>query len=263
MTITIAEKDKDPKTYPDGYIIAGDGFYEKTTNGWISHMTKVDTIPDLPEMKDSTFLVLKMPKIPFGIILDAWDFFRAVSTKYKGEAIVLLTYDEKTYGLVAPKQEVSGASLSYKTEDCKNVVGTIHSHNTMSAFHSGTDDKDEEKMDGIHLTLGNVMESFPSISCSATKNGERFMFRVDSLFKMDDVTRTLNMEESIKQVDEKKHAYEWDKEKDKGRYAGWGNQHGRNCVTDPGFDHYDKGDYEEGVGGDFSDWSKKYKEEFK
>ena len=254
--VTIAEKDKDPQTYPDGYIVAGDGFYEKTTNGWISHMTKVDTIPDLPSMKEKTFLVLKMPKIPFGIILDAWDFFRAVSAKYKGEAIVLLTYDEKNYNIVAPKQEVSGASLNYKTEDCKNVIGTIHSHNTMSAFHSGVDDKDESKMDGIHLTLGNVMESFPSISCSATKNGERFMFRVNVLFKMDDASRTLDIEEALKQVSERTYQHQ----DTSGRYYGWGNQSGRNCVTESAFDRYDKDSgYDDGVGGDFAKWVKQYK----
>jgi len=201
-----AVKNKAPQDYEDGYIIAGDGIYEKRSSGWISHMTKIESIPDLPEIGECTFLKIKLPKIPFGLILDSWDFFREVSKKFKGEAIVLLTYDEKSFGLIAPKQEVSGSSLKYDTDGCVNVIGTIHSHNTMSAFHSGVDDADEQKMDGIHITLGNVLESFPSISCSATKNGERFMCRVDSLFDFKETDRVLDIPKSLENVKDRIYA---------------------------------------------------------
>ena len=36
------------------------------------------------------------------------------------------------------------------------LYGTIHSHCNFSAFHSGTDDRDEIEFDGLHITIGNV-----------------------------------------------------------------------------------------------------------
>ncbi len=42
------------------------------------------------------------------------------------------------------------------TEFAYQRFGTIHSHASASAFHSGTDDKDEEGFDGLHITIGNV-----------------------------------------------------------------------------------------------------------
>lgn len=37
-----------------------------------------------------------------------------------------------------------------------SLFGTIHSHAAVGAFHSGTDDNDEKKFDGLHITIGNV-----------------------------------------------------------------------------------------------------------
>jgi hypothetical protein len=44
----------------------------------------------------------------------------------------------------------------------------------MSAFHSGTDDKDEVDFDGLHITVGNMDNDLISISCSIVANGTRF-----------------------------------------------------------------------------------------
>jgi hypothetical protein len=55
-------------------------------------------------------------------------------------------------------------------------VGDIHSHASMSAFHSGVDDKDDG--DGIHITVGDLDEIIKkgtvSISCSFVSNKIRF-----------------------------------------------------------------------------------------
>jgi hypothetical protein len=46
------------------------------------------------------------------------------------------------------------------------MVGTIHSHCDFSAFHSGTDERDEATFDGLHLTFGNVNRENFSIAGS-------------------------------------------------------------------------------------------------
>ena len=202
--IQMSEKEKTIDEYEDGYIIAGDGFYEKKSTSWISHLTKIDSIPSLALLNDEIFLKLTMPKMPMGMIMDAWEFFRKVNKEYDSEAIALIVYDDVKYRLIIPEQTVTSTSLDYTSTGIYNVIGTIHSHNTMAAFHSGTDDADESKFDGIHITLGHVNEkSFPTFSCSITKNGERFMFRLDEMFDFSKMDNELNIEEAMNKVSKK------------------------------------------------------------
>jgi len=141
------------------YIIAKGGIYLKKKLDLVESLTPVDKISFLEDMP--TYASLDIPKIParqFGSIVG---FFRKVESMYKSEAIVLLYYNKskKTYRIYVPKQEVSGASLSYTGEHTIKdhiLIGSIHSHSSRSAFHSGVDVGDEEKFDGIHMTLGKM-----------------------------------------------------------------------------------------------------------
>jgi len=45
------------------------------------------------------------------------------------------------------------------------LFGTIHSHAGISAFHSGTDDRDEIHFDGLHITVGNLDKPSRSYAC--------------------------------------------------------------------------------------------------
>jgi len=204
--IQIAEKGKAIKEYEDGFIIAGDGFYEKKSSDWITHMTRVKNIDELPSLNENVFLKLTMPKMPMGIVLDAWKFFRQVSQTHNSEAVGLIVYDDIKYKFIIPEQEVTSASLDYISEGIYNVIGTIHSHNKMSAFHSGTDDADESQFDGIHITMGDMDKiSFPSFSCSVTKNGERFMFSLDEMIDFTNATSELDILEAMKKVKKKSY----------------------------------------------------------
>ena len=60
------------------------------------------------------------------------------------------------------------------------MAGTIHSHAAMSAFHSGTDDHDEQFFDGVHITIGKL-DSVPEYSCSLVVHGKRAMFDASQL----------------------------------------------------------------------------------
>lgn len=74
-----------------------------------------------------------------------------------------------------PTQTATGASAKYEEAPKKEgwqVVGTIHSHGSMSAFHSGVDDADEKNFDGVHITIGRC-DSVPEYSCSLVVQGKR------------------------------------------------------------------------------------------
>ena len=141
------------------YIIAKGGIYLKKKLDLIESLTPVDKISFLEDLP--VFARLDIPKISAKMFGNIISFFREVYKLYRSEAVVLIFYskDKKSYKVFVPDQEVSGASLSYeatKTIKGFQLIGTIHSHANMSAFHSGVDVNDEKSFDGIHMTLGKM-----------------------------------------------------------------------------------------------------------
>jgi len=59
------------------------------------------------------------------------------------------------------------------------TVASVHSHCSFSAFHSGTDIADEEYIEGLHITIGDVDEDHFSLVASIVSNRKRF--KVDPL----------------------------------------------------------------------------------
>ena len=163
------------------YIIAKDGIFLKKKMGILESLVKVDKISILEDISSFARMhIAKIPRVKFAKIVS---FFREVHSIFQSESIVLLYYniDTMKYRIVVPNQKVSGFSLSYvkqPTPDSEILLGTIHSHGSMGASHSGIDDKDEIDFDGLHITVGDVDEKNEnnfSLSCSIVSNGQRFM----------------------------------------------------------------------------------------
>jgi PRTRC genetic system protein A len=160
------------------YIVAKEGVFLKKKLGIMESIAPVDNISILDSV--STMAKLHIRRISgknFGKVIN---FFKAVYKEHRSESIVLLFYDEakKRYKIFPPRQKVTAASLDYNrgiTVDGMTMIGTIHSHGSMSAFHSGTDDDDEKSFDGLHITIGDVDDEEVSISASIIANGYRFM----------------------------------------------------------------------------------------
>ena len=178
--------DKEQGLPPDDicYIIGKGGAYLKKKLDLIESLTPVDRISFLDEV--DTYAKINIPKIPVNLMANIIGFFRKVYELHKSESIVLLYYNkkEKTYKLYVPEQEVTAAGLDYKTDKTIQnhiLVGTVHSHASMSAFHSGIDDRDERRFDGLHITIGKVNDpEFFDISVSIVVNGMRQRMTADS-----------------------------------------------------------------------------------
>ena len=158
------------------YIIAKGGIYLKKKLDLIESLTPVDKISLLEDIP--TFAKINIPIISTKMFGNILGFFKEVYRLYKSEAIVLLFYNKnkKSYKVFVPEQEVSRASLSYETtKTIKDhiLIGSIHSHGSMTAFHSGTDVGDEAKFDGLHLTIGKVDETLFDVCGSIAVNGMR------------------------------------------------------------------------------------------
>lgn len=175
------------------YLITKDGVFLNKKAGLITAMVKVEGICFLESVKPTA--KIHLPKIPASVMAQALSFFCRIHDDLDSEANLMLHYseDQKRFEFSCPLQVVTCASAKYKASERLEgyqLVGTIHSHNTMSAFHSGTDDSDEEYFDGLHLTVGRI-NKFPefSISCSVMVNGQRFKLEpeevIDGLTKVE------------------------------------------------------------------------------
>jgi len=179
------------------YIVAKDGIFLKKKLGVMESIAPVKNISILKEIE--TMARMHITKIPTPMIAKTLEFFRTVNTDIKGsEAIVLNYYNEENgkHKIEAPFQKVSGAALDYTkpaSPEGWTMIGTIHSHNTMSAWHSSIDDADEKHFDGLHITIGNVDEEYASISASIVSNGTRFM--VDPRDYIDGIRLVVDIDE--------------------------------------------------------------------
>ena len=163
---------------PICYIIAKNGVFIKKSTGIVNSLTKVKQISFLEELTQTASI--DIPKIPSKLVGHVIGFFRDVYDEYKSEAAVLLYYNQenKQFRIHAPKQTVSAASVNYKPENENGpegyvLLGTIHSHANMSAFHSGTDVHDEEDFDGLHITFGRMANQNIDMCSSIAINGHR------------------------------------------------------------------------------------------
>lgn len=160
------------------YIVAKEGIFLKKKMGIMDSIAPVDSISILESV--SAKAQMHIAPIPATLFAKVIDFFAQVYQEYRGEAIVLLFYNEETqkYKIIPPAQKVSSASLDYNrsiTIEGYTMIGDIHSHGSMSAFHSGIDDDDERSFDGLHITVGNANNDEVSLSGSIVANGYRFM----------------------------------------------------------------------------------------
>ena len=180
------------------YIVCKEGTYLKKKLGIMESITPVKNISILETVEMMATMHIKpIPGTKFAPVID---FFRKVYDEHRGEAIVLLFYNEekKTYKIVAPSQEVSSAGVDYTraiTIDGYIMVGDIHSHANFSAFHSGVDDADEKSFDGLHITIGNNGDNEVSISASIVSNGQRFICNPEDY--INGVLRTVDIDEVV------------------------------------------------------------------
>lgn len=110
------------------------------------------------------------------ILMFVLNFFKRLSERYEVEALVHILYDtiHRKYTLRVPKQELTAVSVdSVMEEDYPDYlihVMDIHSHNTMPAKFSDTDDRDE-KATRLYAVAGRFDQVFPEIAVRASCGG--------------------------------------------------------------------------------------------
>ena len=168
------------------YVTAKNGLFKvtKTDIGLFKELLQefTDEISGIPAMEPGVDLVI--PKIPMKHLVDALSFYRDVNTKDRAEASVLFfwnTHDKVLPELTGlsndgklviycPKQENSAALSNFTADenvkwlrDNLSLLLETHSHNTMDAFFSGTDDANEN-MTQFYGVWGRVTSKEPAFA---------------------------------------------------------------------------------------------------
>jgi len=187
IPVITLKKGMTPDEIPHNYsfIVAANGFFIKKKNDFYSILQKVENIDQLEKV--DPFVRLNFKKFPQDKLSEIVQFFTDVYDKFDGEAVVLLYYnsEKEEWTYLVPPQEVSRAGVDYKLDDefkkkipsGSKLLGSIHSHAEMAAFHSGTDDKDEISFDGLHITIGNV-DMTPTFSARYIVSGTEVRLRL-------------------------------------------------------------------------------------
>lgn len=162
------------------YVATREGYFVMQRQHWGRFLTPVKEIPTLPEQQNSWLWYNAQPQLPPEIVSQAWGFFRFVYQLQKTEAMVDITWHRKHgYRLFVPKQDVhhGGVKAERNPEHYQpgsRVVGTIHSHCNFAAYHSGTDTHDADGHDGLHMTIGHVLDDKLDIAVMLSQGGERW-----------------------------------------------------------------------------------------
>lgn len=177
-------------------VVDGQGLWEVKRNQIGMFVRKADRLPGRESFMRAGF-ALALPKLPFELYGQIVAFFREVNTRWKTEAYVQCWYRTVASGdgpvgyyLHVPLQDVSGGKVDHVGDHDETPSGSlvhvidIHSHHTMGAYFSTTDDGDERRHDRLYGVVGNIDQLIPASKWRAASGGTF----ID--LKMEDVVET-------------------------------------------------------------------------
>ena len=175
-----------PLAKPITYVVAENGIFEVRMNAIGTFARKIAGVPGMGQV--AAGFQPALPKIPWALFEQALSFFRAVMERHGGaEAYIQFFFnrEEGQYFAHVPEQFVSGGHVSFnrdaELELAHVLVLEAHSHNTMGAFFSGTDNADE-RGDRIFLVVGHLDCPHPQVLIRYGIAGHHGPLAVDDIF---------------------------------------------------------------------------------
>lgn len=152
--------------------------------GTISVPASENTLRKLNEVP--TGFLFSLPKIPGELLEMIVSFFRFYCTTWqRNEAMLRILWHptEHFYTLNCPVQTVSEATVHAELETIDPFIEVmqIHSHNSMPAFFSSTDNEDEQQF-LLYGVVGNLAESIPELILRVGVNGQFFTLSPEQIF---------------------------------------------------------------------------------
>ena len=166
-------------------------------------ITPVEGCDMLSEVKPG--FVSGLPLIPSKLMMKIFAFFRHFVTEdSENEALLNIYWDKENKEFVAdaPQQIATRASvdtqLNEKFTDERYIhYMDIHSHNTMGAFFSPVDDKDE-KATRLYTVIGKLNEHNPEIKTRISNGGKFLNIDPAQVFEIADFSFPKEWEDNVK-----------------------------------------------------------------
>ena len=189
--------------------IARNGIFETKNSSWVGGYTKkvsdyvLNASPLIPELED-TYYMKALEKLPMKAFAATYKFYKDVCELNGCEAQINFYINEKNLSTIlvgeehlvikdipgidfwtdtifsyVPIQDNSGALTStvdpiyYALRKEMKAHIETHSHNTMSAFKSATDEKNSD-IEGLQLVFGNLKSKEYDFKSWVTISGEQF-----------------------------------------------------------------------------------------
>jgi len=128
------------------YLLAGNGLFVRTETRFWAACIPVSRCPvrGLPEMKPR--FALKVPRLPGGLLTavigDARQ--RRGADGRLHEALYRFHHDGQRVQVIRPVQQATPGSVSTQQVGGSDTLLELHTHGSMAAYWSATDDKDEQ-----------------------------------------------------------------------------------------------------------------------
>lgn len=169
------------------YIPSDNGrVYEMRTNKIGAFIAEADNVSALAKVRAG--FIPALPKIPYDMLSEILMFFKTyalLSGEVEALANIYWSVDEEKYFVHVPKQEVSKANVNTTLpeldEDKFVLVMELHSHNTMPAVFSRTDDRDE-RATRIYTVVGRLDKVFPDILTRISVGGKYVTIPPETVF---------------------------------------------------------------------------------
>ena len=177
------------------------GCYQLVTNSWGTYLARVNDPLATHVITEEQLAGFELRTDIQPIPADLWsrwiqlcfEMTRRNRANCEVSCRLLRSEDGTDWRIVVPKQDVSTVSVRIKSfDECVDITtgeviteyppagwipaGSSHSHNTMQAFFSGTDDQYEIGDPGLHVVVGtiDVDKKTYSLKASVTANNRRF-----------------------------------------------------------------------------------------
>ena len=176
------------------YVPARDGkVYELRRNEIGTFVAPSQHIAELEDIRAG--FQMSLPRLPAALLAQIIAFFRRVCVDYGRdlEALVNVLWDqqERRYVLHVPPQRIDQASvetdLSQQPDPERYLhVMDVHSHNTMAARFSHTDDADEQAT-RLYMVVGRLDRYYPEIRCRFACGGRHVEIPAEQVCERTDV----------------------------------------------------------------------------
>ena len=162
------------------FVPSSDGkIYEVRNNQIGTFIAEADSVSLFSKVRAG--FIPALPKIPYSILSEIIAFFKTfVTVKSENEAManIYWSFEEEKYRVHVPKQTVTKASVDTNLPDIDEekflLVMEVHSHNTMGAVFSRTDDKDEIAT-RLYTVIGRLDKVFPDMTTRISVGGKHLV----------------------------------------------------------------------------------------